>query len=61
MVKIKQRYDKDILMFSEERGYFGLDIFVENKDKDFELEVVLHYKNSDGSTGSIIKVKSKKK
>tara|TARA_B100000519_G_C14095446_1_gene368443 strand:+ start:712 stop:819 length:108 start_codon:yes stop_codon:yes gene_type:complete len=31
------------------------------KEKDFELEVVLHYKNSDGSTGSIIKVKSKKK
>tara|TARA_B100001123_G_C15024739_1_gene912968 strand:+ start:175 stop:288 length:114 start_codon:yes stop_codon:yes gene_type:complete len=36
-------------------------IIEKNKDKDFELEVVLHYKNSDGSTGSIIKVKSKKK
>ena len=35
-------------------------IIEKNKDKDFELEVVLHYKNSDGGTGSIIKVKRNK-
>jgi hypothetical protein len=33
----------------------------DKKGVHFELEVVLHYKNPDGSTGSIIKVKSLKK
>ena len=33
----------------------------DKRGETFELEVVLHYKNPDGSTGSIIKVKSLKK
>ena len=33
----------------------------DKRGETFELEVVLHYKNTDGSTGSIIKVKSLKK
>ena len=32
-----------------------------NKDKDFELETTLEYKNPDGSRGWIIKIRSKKK
>ena len=33
----------------------------DKRGETFELEVVLHYKHTDGSTGSIIKVKSLKK
>jgi hypothetical protein len=36
-------------------------IINKNKDKDFELETTLEYKNPDGSRGWIVRIKPKKK
>ena len=49
MVRLKNDYYSGRMAKEDKRG------------ETFELEVVLHYKNTDGSTGSIIKVKSLKK
>ena len=36
-------------------------IIEKNKEKDFEIETSLSYKNPDGSRGWIVRIKPKKK